>query len=231
LIKQIDDHLGRLWRFLDERGLFDNTMIVVTSDHGDYLGDHWLGEKELFYEESVRIPLIIYDPDVAANSTRGLVDNRLVESIDLAPTFVDAAGGTPAYHVLEGVSLLPDIRRRDNRSSWRQAVVSECDYGFRAARRDLGVAPSSARAVMIRTEQWKYVVYEGFRAQLFDLQNDPQEFHDRGTDPLLNGVSADLHERLFTWSRTRRSRVTVSDQDVEKRTDTHKQRGIRYGVW
>ncbi len=54
LIKQIDDHLGRLWGFLAERNLFDETMIVMTSDHGDYLGDHWLGEKELFHEESVR---------------------------------------------------------------------------------------------------------------------------------------------------------------------------------
>ena len=56
LIKQIDDHLGRLWRFLEERGLMEKTLIVFTSDHGDYLGDHWLGEKDLFHEESVRIP-------------------------------------------------------------------------------------------------------------------------------------------------------------------------------
>ena len=54
LIKQIDDQLGRLFAFLEERGLMENTMIVFTSDHGDYLGDHWMGEKDLFHELSVR---------------------------------------------------------------------------------------------------------------------------------------------------------------------------------
>ena len=65
LIKQIDDQMGVLFRFLDERGLMDKTMIVFTSDHGDYLGDHWMGEKDLFHEPRVRVPLIIYDPDSA----------------------------------------------------------------------------------------------------------------------------------------------------------------------
>ena len=59
LIKQIDDHLGDLFDFLDQEGKTDETMIVFTSDHGDYLGDHWMGEKELFHDVSVRIPLII----------------------------------------------------------------------------------------------------------------------------------------------------------------------------
>ena len=71
LIKQLDDEIGRLLTFLDERNLTDNTVIVFTSDHGDYLGDHWLGEKDLFHEPSVRIPLIIADPSESAESTRG----------------------------------------------------------------------------------------------------------------------------------------------------------------
>ena len=62
LIKQIDDQMGVLMRFLEERGLLDTTMIVFTSDHGDYLGDHWMGEKDLFHEQSAKIPLIVIDP-------------------------------------------------------------------------------------------------------------------------------------------------------------------------
>ena len=69
----------------------DDTMIVLTSDHGDYLGDHWLGEKDLFHEQSVKIPLIIYDPRKTANKTRNTTCNELVESLDLAATFVEAA--------------------------------------------------------------------------------------------------------------------------------------------
>jgi arylsulfatase A-like enzyme len=231
LIKQIDDHLGRLWRFLEQRGLFDNTMIVLVSDHGDYLGDHWLGEKELFHEESVRVPLIVYDPDASADATRGTVDDRLVEAIDLAPTFVEAAGGSPPYHVLEGSSLLAATRGTGSNLPWRDAIVSECDYAFRAARLDLGVAPGRARALMVRSAKWKYVLYEGFRSQLFDLVNDPRELCDLGVDARFDSVRAELHERLFAWARNRRSRITISDPEVEKRTDTHRQRGIPFGVW
>ena len=73
LIKQIDDNLGRLFKFLEEVGRMDDTMIIFTSDHGDYQGDHWLGEKELFHEQSVRVPMIIYDPSEYANKTLSLI--------------------------------------------------------------------------------------------------------------------------------------------------------------
>lgn len=56
LVRQIDDHVGRLMTFLDQEGRLSDTLIVFTSDHGDFLGDHWLGEKELFYDQAVRIP-------------------------------------------------------------------------------------------------------------------------------------------------------------------------------
>jgi arylsulfatase A-like enzyme len=232
LIKQIDDQLGRLWEFLGARDLFDKTMIVVTSDHGDYLGDHWLGEKELFHEESARVPLIVYDPDPAANATRGGVDHRLVEAIDLVPTFVEAAGGRPPYHVLEGSSLLGALRPgQGGESARRNAVFSECDYAFRAARIELGVSPSDARAYMVRTERWKYVFYERFRPQLFDLENDPRELRDLGDDAGTEAVRREHADLLFAWARHRRSRVTVSDAEIERRTNTHKRRGIIFGEW
>ena len=62
LISQFDRHVGRVVAHLDRRGLAEDTIVIVTSDHGDYLGDHWLGEKDLFHEEVVRIPLIVADP-------------------------------------------------------------------------------------------------------------------------------------------------------------------------
>ena len=112
LIKQIDDQLGRLFRFLEQRGLLESTMIVFTSDHGDYLGDHWMGEKDLFHEPSVRMPLIVYDPSAEADGARGTACDALVEAIDLAPTFLEALGADPASqaHRLEGRSLVPLLR-------------------------------------------------------------------------------------------------------------------------
>ena len=95
LIKQIDDHLGRLFDWLEESGRMDDTMIVFTSDHGDYLGDHWLGEKELFHDVSVRVPLIVFDPRSEADATRGKVSDAFVEAIDLVPTFMEATGAPP----------------------------------------------------------------------------------------------------------------------------------------
>lgn len=230
LIRQIDDHLSRLWRFMEERGLFENTLIVVTSDHGDYLGDHWLGEKELFHEQSVRVPLIVFDPDPAAEATRGIVSDTLVEAIDLAPTFVEFAGGEPAHHILEGRSLLA-LTRAPAAHDWRDAVFSECDYAFRNARLQLGRSPSDSRAYMVCTERWKYVFFEGYRAQLFDLSEDPDEYVDLGDDPALIHVRESLRERLFDWLRARKIRTTLSDADVERRTDTHKRRGILFGEW
>ncbi len=122
LIRQIDDHLGRLWRFMEERGLFDNTMIVITSDHGDYLGDHWLGEKELFHEPSVRVPMILYDPDEAADATRGTATASFVEAIDLVPTFVAAAGRAESRpHPGRPLVAGADARRRR-----RNALARSC---------------------------------------------------------------------------------------------------------
>jgi arylsulfatase A-like enzyme len=95
LITQIDDQMGVLMAFLESRGVLDTTMIVFTSDHGDYLGDHWMGEKGLFHDQSAKIPLIVIDPSRAADATRGTQCDALVEAIDLAPTFVDYFGGKP----------------------------------------------------------------------------------------------------------------------------------------
>ncbi len=106
LIKQIDDHIGRLMQFLEAEGRLDDTLIVFTSDHGDYMGDHWLGEKELFHEQSVRVPLIVVDPSDEAQATRGTVSDALIESIDLVPTFVEAFG-RPGRRPAPGGPLAP----------------------------------------------------------------------------------------------------------------------------
>ena len=233
LVKQIDDHIGRLTAFLARAGRLDDTMIVFTSDHGDYLGDHWLGEKELFHEPVARIPLILVDPDPAAEATRGTVDARLVEVIDLLPTFLEAMGGEAAPHRLEGRSLLASVRDGGGggAAEWREAAISEADYSLRRARLTLDLAPADARAFMVRTARWKYCHYQGFRPQLFDLQEDPEELHDLGPDPAAVAVLAELHERLFAWLRARRTRVTLSDAEIARRTATSRQRGYLIGVW
>jgi len=231
LIKQIDDHVGRLLAFLEEQGLRDETLIVFTSDHGDYLGDHWLGEKELFHEASGKIPLIVVDPSPEAEATRGSVCDALVEAIDLVPTFVEAFGGAARPHILEGRSLLPFLHGRPP-ADWRGFVVSECDYSLRQARTDHGRPIADSRMTMIFDGRWKYVLAEGFRPMLFDLETDPTEFFDRGADPACENERRRLHEALFAWARRPHSRIPLSDEQIARRAAAGDARtGILIGYW
>ncbi len=86
LIKQADDQMGRLFAFLEKTGHMINSMIVITSDHGDYLGDHWQSEKDLFHKPSVKVPLIVHGPSPEADTSRGTTCDALVATINLAPT-------------------------------------------------------------------------------------------------------------------------------------------------
>ena len=88
---------------------------------------------------------------------------------------------------------------------------AELDYGFRRARRVLGRGVRDCRAFMVRTGEWKYVHWEGFRPQLFDLAADPHEQIDLGADPRYEAVRARMRERLFDWLATRKRRTTVDD--------------------
>ena len=231
LIRQIDDELGRLFGWMRESGRMDDTLIVFTSDHGDFLGDHWLGEKEMLYDCSVRIPMLIRDPGVRANPTRGTTNTGLVESIDLIPTFLDTLGAWEDLgHRLEGESLTP-ILHGVRRSTVRDTAFSEIDYSFREPRELLGLAPSDCRGYMARTHDWKYILWEGFAPQLFDLRNDPDELSDLGTDPAYAELRDGLHERLFRWLRTRSRRVTMSEREVDRRLGRARRAGIIIGEW
>lgn len=231
LIREIDDWLGKLFQFLEARGRMDDTMIVFTSDHGDYMGDHWLGEKEMLHEESVRVPLIVYDPDPRADATRGRIDERLTESIDLLPTFFEALGGEDEGQRLEGRSLLPLLRDGGAPAEWREHAVAETDYSMRDAARRLGVPPRDARGYMIADGAWKYVLWERFPPQLFHLEADRAEQTDLAGQGL--DVERELHERLFEHFRRRRTRTTVSDKAILARAGKAKQvaRGYRIGEW
>jgi arylsulfatase A-like enzyme len=229
-VQQIDDHLGRVWDTLEELRRFDDTLIVFTSDHGDYLGDHWLGEKEHFHDVIQRVPLIVYDPDAAADATRGTVETRFVEAIDLVPTFLEALQLPVAHERVEGRSLLP-LTRGGEASGWRDAVFSELDYGYREARRILGRPPDACRAWMVRTERWKYVHWQDFRPQLFDLAADPGEFDDLGEDVAREEVCSEMRERLLAWFMQLKRRVTVTDAQVDAGTAAHRKAGVFFGQW
>ena len=230
LIRQLDDHLGRLFDYMEGAGLMKNTLIVFTADHGDFLGDHWLGEKELFYDTVQRVPFIVMDPSGEADATRGQALDHMVESVDLVPTVLRALDAPRPAHRLEGRELQEVLHGLPDGQPWRDCVYSELDYSFRQARLLRGKTPRNARAWSLRTDRWRYVYWLDEPEQLYDLRADPEEFQDLGTSAAHAEVRGALRHRLLEWMLRGRTRTTMSDEAVE-RANAHKRAGVYFGQW
>jgi len=225
LIKQCDDQLGVLLDYLEESGQMESTVIVLTSDHGDYLGDHWMGEKELFHEPSVKVPMIISDPCAKANAIRNTSCDALVESIDLVATFVEMAGGKVPDHIIEGRSLLPLLHGET--VDWRDYVISEYDYSVTPQALTLKLEPRDCRLFMVFDGRFKLMHAEGgFRPMLFDLVTDPKEFHDLAKGDAHQSEIERLYSHLADWGRRMSQRVTTSEDDIKAMRGTSARFGI-----
>lgn len=161
LITHIDHQLGKLMGALREHGVFDNTLIVFTSDHGEMLGDHYRFGKALPYEGSVRIPLLIADPGNRLALARGRREECVAELRDIMPTLLDAAG-VPLPGTVEGSSLLP-LCREETVAPWREYIHGEHEWGR-----------ESSHYVTDGKEKYIWFSATG-EEQLFDLLSDPQE--------------------------------------------------------
>jgi arylsulfatase A-like enzyme len=216
LVKQIDDQMGELFAWLEATGRMQDTLIVLTSDHGDFLGDHHMGEKMFFYDQSVKVPFIVYDPSPGADATRGTTCDALIELIDVVPTFYQVAGGDPAdiAHIVEGHSLLPIVHGQATETP-RQYSFSEYDWSRHAEAEALGVDPHDAMITMVTDKRWKLVHFEGgFRPCLYDLETDPEEVSDLGDSPDHVEVRARLMEALNAWARRSAQRTTIAPAEI-----------------
>ena len=231
LVKQIDDHLGKLFAFMEERDLDKNTLIVFTADHGDYLGDHYLGEKDLFHDCSAKVPLIIVDPRQQADTNRACTNDQLIEAVDILPSMLDYAGGKPCIERLEGQSLMP-LLQGDEQSLQRDYAISEIDYADRGVRSILGLDPYQCRATMVRNQRWKFIYHHQFSAQLFDLDNDPQELVDLGDDPQHAAQREVMFGHLFHWQQSLKRRIGLAyDVALGQGPTKDEQWGIIIGRW
>ena len=123
------------------------------------------------------------------------------------------------------------LLRGEEPQDWRDAVFSEIDYAFYAARETVGVGPSDARAYMLRTDRWKYIHFRGFAPQLFDLEQDPDEFSDLGRHPDYETVRQEMHARLLDRLTARKNRVTMTDEGVRALRRDEDTSGIMIGKW
>jgi arylsulfatase A-like enzyme len=178
MVENLDQNVGRMRSFLAAQGLADNTVLVFVSDHGELSGSHGLRAKQWPYEESVGIPLIVYDPRVKAPAGTVLNDPTCTE--DLFPTFLGLAGLSPK-NPLPGINLAPLIQGTQAALS-RQSVLLEFVAEHRA-----GAVFNDAVWRAVRTRRFKYVVKgDKFGAEawfFFDLENDPGEQNNLLEDP------------------------------------------------
>jgi arylsulfatase len=174
----IDDWVGRIVAVLKERGLYDDTIILYTSDHGDLLGDHGLVYKQCFYEQSVRAPLIFHAPRFFPS--RRL--KALVESIDIFSTFCDLGGTWPGMGV-QGRSLLPLLEGKAE-DMHREAAFSENYFGR-----------------MVRYQEYKMVYYPGKSyGELYNLEEDPAEQVNLWDKLQDSGIKRQLKDLLLDWA-------------------------------
>lgn len=178
LVQLVDGHLLRLWDCLDRLGLTENTLVIVTSDHGELLGDHGLWMKGPFhYEELARVPFLMMGPGVAP----GAIRDDVVSLVDVVPTVLAAAGIPIATDAVDGVDLLapqaPEAR----------TVLCETVLDWQGM---------ICRSVIGR--QHKLTHYAGAAyGELFDLEADPEETTNLWDDPAAAGTRARLLGRLL----------------------------------
>ncbi|WP_027163151.1 alkaline phosphatase family protein [Mesorhizobium sp. WSM1293] len=199
MISEVDAQLGRIWQAVKAAGAWDDTIIVLTSDHAEMMGDHFMLGKGGYFDGSYHIPLIIRDPR-HGKAAGGKVDS-FTEAVDILPTFLDLLGEEPAPH-LDGRSLKPFLSG-ETPAAWRDAAHWEFDFRSVAAgeaERHFGIASRQCNLAVIRTERFKYVHFGGnLPPLLFDLENDPDELDNLAADPSHLAVRLEFAERLLAW--------------------------------
>ncbi len=196
MIHEVDAQLGRLWKALEDRGLWDDTLIIVTADHGEQLGDHGLIQKGGFFEASYHIPCIIRDP--RRPKAHGAVVERFTENVDILPTLCEAMG-LPVPAQCDGLPLTPFLAGEDP-PWWREAAHWEFDW--RGAAIPLGPHqwPWDRRLerqnlAVRRDETTAYVQFGDGSALCFDLEADPT-WRTPVTDPAVSLAKA---QAMLAW--------------------------------
>ena len=199
----LDEEVGAILAELERSGQTDNTIVIVTTDHGDQMLEHGLFGKNVFFEDSVRIPLLVHWP----GRIRPGVYSELVEAVDLLPTVLELCGLPVPEHV-QGRSFAPLVAGQRSLYEPRRAQFSENimpevitngeeGYFFIPGKGVGGVRHPDAK--MIRTNRWKMNYYVGHGGELYDLQADPGEWINLYDDPGYQGIVRDLKGQLLDW--------------------------------
>lgn len=197
MITETDAQLGRIFRALKDRGLWDETIIVFTSDHAEMAGDHWSFGKGGFFDGSYHIPLVIRDPESRASA--GSVVDHFTSAADVFPTLADI-WEVEAENSLDGSSLTPFLSG-ETPATWRDAAFFEFDFRdveVGTAEAHFGLRPQECNLAAIRDRDFKYVHFNGLPPLLFDFRQDPAETVNRAEDPDYAAIRLRYAEKLLS---------------------------------
>ena len=182
MIGGVDKELGKIREMLTKKGIADNTIIVWMGDNGYFLGERQMAGKWLMYDNSVRVPLIIYDPRVKKHHD---VED-MVANVDLAATILDFSGVKSDLKT-HGISLVPYVNNGSSKYKRKELMIEHLW--------DFQPIPSSEG---IRTEQWKYFRYRTIKAteELYDLENDPQELNNLASNTKYKIILQNMRDKL-----------------------------------
>ncbi|KGE87727.1 MAG: sulfatase/phosphatase domain-containing protein [Phaeodactylibacter xiamenensis] len=210
-VAAVDENVGRVLDYLDENGLSDNTIVVYTSDQGFYLGEHGWFDKRFIYDESFLTPLLVKWPK---KIKPGSVSNAMVQNLDFAQTFLEAAG-VEAPEDMQGESLMP-LLQGDNRQWGRDAAYYHYyEYpGAHMVKRHYGIV----------TEDYKlaHFYYDIDEWELYDRKKDPRELNNVYNDPAYAKVVQELTQKLYEL----REQYKDSEELDQKYIELYRERGI-----
>ena len=184
----VDDSVGAVLEYLEQEGLDDSTLIIYMGDNGFSWGEHGLIDKRHFYEESVKVPLLVRNPDLFKG---GVKPEAMVQNIDIAPTILAHAGIEKPID-MPGVSFIP-VLDGSNPEGARKEVFYEYYWENNF--------PMTPTMFGMRTNKYKYIRYQGIwdRNELYDLENDPDEMFNLIGDPSKQETIKEMLESLYSW--------------------------------
>jgi arylsulfatase A-like enzyme len=195
MITEVDAQLGRIWSALKAAGIWDDTIVLLTSDHAEMMGDHYMLGKGGFFDGSFHIPLIVRAPRAGATGLR--IDGP-TEAVDVLPTLLELVGAPSPPH-LDGRSLVPFLTGAPP-ATWRDAAHWEFDFRGLPGESPFGLDARRCNLSVLRTARWKYVHFNGgLPPLLYDLEDDPGERVDRAQDPACRSARLECAERLLDW--------------------------------
>ena len=200
LITEVDDNIGRIVAALKASGQYDHTLIVVTSDHGDTLGDHWLIGKENYFDATFHVPLIVRAPGPDWDAGRGRVVEAFSENVDVMPTILDLMGRDAPVQC-DGHSLGAFLAGGEP-EQWRAEAHWEFDFrevDDATPEETLGLAFEECALSVIRGPRYKYIHFAGLAPLLFDLEADPHEMDDLAGDPAHAHVVLEYAQKMLSW--------------------------------